>query len=61
LCGAIIAAFSFVPLANLLTPVLATAFMLHMFQDLMPFEEACEGRYFGDTPRRSPPSTLRKT
>jgi CysZ protein len=61
LCGAIIAAFSFVPLANLLTPVLATAFMLHIFQDLTAFEEACRGRYFGDTPGRSPPPTLRKT
>jgi uncharacterized protein involved in cysteine biosynthesis len=61
LCGAIIAAFSFVPFANLLTPVLATAFMLHIFQDLTAFEEACEGRYFGDTPGRSPPPTLRKT
>ena len=50
LCGSVIAAFSFVPFANLLTPVLATAFMVHIFQDLMPFEEACEGRYFGDTP-----------
>jgi uncharacterized protein involved in cysteine biosynthesis len=47
LCGAIIAAFSVVPLANLLTPVLATAFMLHIFQDLLAFEEACERRYFG--------------
>lgn len=61
LCGTIIAAFSFVPLANLLTPVLATAFMLHIFEDLTAFEEACEGRYFGDTPGRSPPPTLRKT
>jgi uncharacterized protein involved in cysteine biosynthesis len=61
LCGAIIAAFSFVPVANLLTPVLATAFMLHIFQDLMVFEEACEQRYFGDTPGRSPPPPLRKT
>jgi len=44
LCGAIVAAFSFVPLANLLTPVLATAFMLHIFQDLPGVKEACERR-----------------
>ena len=61
LCGALIAAFSFVPFANLLTPVLATAFMLHIFQDLLAFEEACGARHFGDTPRRSPTPTLRKT
>jgi CysZ protein len=61
LCGALIAAFSFVPFANLLTPVLATAFMLHIFQDLLAFEEACGVRHFGDTPGRSPTPTLRKT
>ena len=44
LCGAIIAAFSFLPFANLLTPVLATAFMLHIFQDLPGVKEACERR-----------------
>lgn len=61
LCGAIVAAFSLVPLANLLTPVLATAFMLHIFHDLVTAEDACERRYFGDTPGRSPPPTLRKS
>ncbi len=50
LCGAMIAGFSFVPLANLLTPVLATAFMLHIYHDLVTVEEACEPRRFGDTP-----------
>jgi uncharacterized protein involved in cysteine biosynthesis len=49
-CGAAIAAFSFVPFANLLTPVLATAFMLHIFQDFPEFEEACERQRFGVTP-----------
>jgi uncharacterized protein involved in cysteine biosynthesis len=49
-CGAAIAGFSFVPLANLLTPVLATAFMLHIFQDFIALEEACERRRFGVTP-----------
>lgn len=44
LCGAIVAAFSFLPLANLLTPVLATAFMLHIFHDLPGVKEACERR-----------------
>lgn len=34
LAGMAIAALSFLPLANLLTPVLATAFMLHIFQAL---------------------------
>jgi uncharacterized protein involved in cysteine biosynthesis len=32
--GVLIAGLSFVPLANLLTPVVATAFMLHIFQDI---------------------------
>jgi len=50
LCGAIVAAFAFVPFANLLTPVLATAFMLHIFQDLLAVEEACERRQFGVNP-----------
>ncbi len=50
LCGALIAALSFVPLANLLTPVLATAFMLHILQDFRDFQEACERTRFGDTP-----------
>jgi CysZ protein len=50
LCGAAIAGLSFVPLANLLTPVLATAFMLHIFQDFPEFEEACERQRFGVTP-----------
>jgi CysZ protein len=50
LCGAAIAAFSFVPLANLLTPVLSTAFMLHIFQSFPEFEEACERQRFGVTP-----------
>ena len=36
LAGAMIAALSFLPLANLLTPVLATAFMLHVLQGLPP-------------------------
>jgi uncharacterized protein involved in cysteine biosynthesis len=34
LAGVVIAAMGFVPLANLLTPVVATAFMLHIFQGL---------------------------
>jgi uncharacterized protein involved in cysteine biosynthesis len=34
LAGVAIAAFAFVPLADLLTPVVATAFMLHIFQGL---------------------------
>ena len=50
LCGAAIASLSFVPFANLLTPVLATAFMLHIFQDFPEFEEACERQRFGVTP-----------
>jgi CysZ protein len=49
-CGAAIAGLSFVPFANLLTPVLATAFMLHIFQDFPEFEEACERQRFGVTP-----------
>ena len=49
-CGAVIAAFSFVPFANLLTPVVATAFMLHIFQDFTALEEACERKRFGVTP-----------
>ena len=49
-CGAVIAGFSFVPLANLLTPIVATAFMLHIFQDFPEFEEACERQRFGVTP-----------
>lgn len=49
-CGTLIAGFSFVPLANLLTPVIATAFMLHIFQDFVGFKEACDGERFGDTP-----------
>ena len=34
LAGVAIAGFAFVPLADLLTPVVATAFMLHIFQGL---------------------------
>jgi uncharacterized protein involved in cysteine biosynthesis len=34
MAGVVIAAIGFVPLANLLTPVVATAFMLHIFQGL---------------------------
>jgi uncharacterized protein involved in cysteine biosynthesis len=34
MAGVVIAAMAFVPLANLLTPVVATAFMLHIFQGL---------------------------
>ncbi|HTJ63879.1 MAG TPA: EI24 domain-containing protein [Alphaproteobacteria bacterium] len=34
MAGVVIAAMVFVPLANLLTPVVATAFMLHIFQGL---------------------------
>ncbi|MDB5393704.1 MAG: hypothetical protein JWM91_1210 [Rhodospirillales bacterium] len=49
-CGVLIAGFSFVPLANLLTPVVATAFMLHIFQDIREFKEACDGTRFGVTP-----------
>jgi CysZ protein len=49
-CGAAIAGLSFVPFANLLTPVFATAFMLHIFQDFPEFEEACERQRFGVTP-----------
>jgi CysZ protein len=49
-CGVLIAAFSFVPLANLLTPVLATAFMLHIFQEIPEIKEACDRGRFGDTP-----------
>ena len=49
-CGALIAALSFVPFANLLTPVLATAFMLHIFRDFGEFQEACDGKQFSDTP-----------
>ena len=43
-CGAIVAAFSVLPFANLLTPVRATAFMLHIFQDVPGVKEACERR-----------------
>ena len=50
-CGVLIAAFSFVPLANLLTPVLATAFMLHIFQGFSEFKGPCDGERFGVTPR----------
>jgi CysZ protein len=50
LCGALIAALSFVPLANLLTPVLATAFMLHILQGFREFQETCDRTRFGDTP-----------
>jgi len=32
--GLLIAALSFLPLANLVTPIVATAFMLHLFQSL---------------------------
>ncbi len=49
-CGVLIAAFSFVPLADLLTPVLATAFMLHIFQGFSEFKGSCEGERFGVTP-----------
>jgi uncharacterized protein involved in cysteine biosynthesis len=38
--GMVIAALSFLPLANLLTPVFATAFMLHLFQGLPEFAGA---------------------
>jgi uncharacterized protein involved in cysteine biosynthesis len=50
LCGILIAAFSFVPFANLLTPVLGTAFMIHIFYDSCRSEEACERGQFGVTP-----------
>lgn len=50
LCGALIAALSFVPLANLLTPVLGVAFMLHILHDFGEFQKACDGKRFGDTP-----------
>ena len=49
-CGVLIAAFSFVPLADLLTPVLATAFMLHIFHGFPEFKGSCEGERFGVTP-----------
>jgi CysZ protein len=48
--GVMIAGFSFVPLANLLTPVVATAFMVHIFHDLAEFKDPCDGTGFGDTP-----------
>jgi uncharacterized protein involved in cysteine biosynthesis len=50
LCGIGIAGLSFVPFANLLIPVVATAFLVHIFHDLGTFKEACEGERFGDTP-----------
>jgi uncharacterized protein involved in cysteine biosynthesis len=50
LYGIGIAALSFIPFANLLTPVVATAFMVHIFHDIDAFKEACEGERFGDTP-----------
>jgi len=48
--GILIAGLSFVPLANLLTPVVATAFMLHIFYDMAEFKAPCDGTGFGDTP-----------
>ena len=48
--GVMIAGASFVPLANLLTPVVATAFMLHIFEDIMQFKETCDPTQFSDTP-----------
>jgi uncharacterized protein involved in cysteine biosynthesis len=47
LAGMAIAALSFLPLANLVTPVLATAFMLHVFQGLPELNQ------------RLPPSEIR--
>ncbi len=50
--GGAIAALSFVPLAGLLTPVLATAFMVHIVHGFPEFEGPCGGEPFGDTPGR---------
>jgi uncharacterized protein involved in cysteine biosynthesis len=42
--GILIAALSFLPLANLLTPIVATAFMLHILQALPGMQEGLPGR-----------------
>jgi uncharacterized protein involved in cysteine biosynthesis len=51
LAGAAIAALSSIPLANLVTPVVATAFMLHIFQAL-PEVDRKQGIHRG-LPRQS--------
>jgi uncharacterized protein involved in cysteine biosynthesis len=43
LAGILIAALSFLPLANLLTPVLATAFMVHIAQSLPELQPGASG------------------
>jgi uncharacterized protein involved in cysteine biosynthesis len=48
--GLLIAGFSFIPFSDLLTPVLATAFMLHILQSFPEFKGSCEGEHFGVTP-----------
>ena len=50
LAGGMIAGLSVLPLADLLTPVVATAFMLHIVYGFREFKDSCGAERFGVTP-----------